>query len=129
MRTITEKDILLTLTLICLSIAVRYMMSIKGTKYSYHASIEIKTLLRYQIYEKLLNFGLGHNSKVSTSQITQIASEGIEQIEIYFSLYLPQLFYSLLASIILFIFLSFFSIKVLIILLICVPLSLYLLLQ
>lgn len=122
MRTITEKDILLTATLICLSIAVRYMMNIKGTEYSYHASTEIKISLRHQIYEKLLNFGLGYNSKVSTSQITQIASEGIEQIEIYFSLYLPQLFYSLLAPIILFSFLSFFSIKVSIILLICVPL-------
>lgn len=122
MRTVTEKDILFTATLICLSIAVRYMMNIKGTEYSYHASTEIKTSLRHQIYEKLLNFGLGYNSKVSTSQITQIAGEGIEQIEIYFSLYLPQLFYSLLAPIILFSFLSFFSIKVSIILLICVPL-------
>lgn len=122
MRTVTEKDILFTATLICLSIAVRYMMNIKGTEYSYHASTEIKTSLRHQIYEKLLNFGLGYNSKVSTSQITQIAGEGIEQIEIYFSLYLPQLFYSLLAPVILFSFLSFFSIKVSIILLICVPL-------
>ena len=47
---------------------------------------------------------------------------GVEQLEIYFGKYLPQLFYSILAPVTLFIILSFISLKASAVLLICVPL-------
>ena len=121
-QTITSKDIIITLSLILLSLTVRFWANIKGTEYSYHASTSVKSTLRQKIYEKILRFGLRYSNKVHTSQITQVAGEGIEQIEIYFSLYLPQFFYSLLAPLTLFAILSFFSVKVSLVLLICVPL-------
>ena len=46
----------------------------------------------------------------------------MEQLEIYFGKYLPQLFYSILAPVTLFIILSFISLKASAVLLICVPL-------
>ena len=55
-------------------------------------------------------------------RILQVAAEGVEQLEIYFGKYLPQLFYSLLAPITLFILVSFMSVKVALILFLCVPL-------
>lgn len=121
-KTLQNSDLIITAILIILSIVVRYLSNIKSTEYSYHASTYIKTSLRNKFYQKLLDLGLGYNNQVSTAQITQIGSEGIEQIEIYFSLYLPQFFYSMLAPLTLFVILSWFSVKVSIILLICVPL-------
>lgn len=120
--TLTTREMLLSATLILASIVVRYIANIKGAEYSYYAATTIKSSLRNRLYQKLLSFGVGYNNKVSSSKVTQIASEGIEQIEVYFSLYLPQFIYSMLAPLTLFVILSFFSLKVSLILLICVPL-------
>ena len=108
--------------LILLAIIVRFFANIIATHKSYHASSRVKNELRSLIYNKLLDLGLRYNEEISTSKVVQMASEGVEQIEIYFGRYLPQLFYSLLAPLTLFIVLSFLNIKVAFILLVCVPL-------
>ncbi|MFR9070690.1 MAG: ABC transporter ATP-binding protein/permease, partial [Paraclostridium sp.] len=59
---------------------------------------------------------------ISTSSIVQISVDGVEALEIYFGRYLPQLFYSLLAPLTLFLVISPISFKAAIVLLICVPL-------
>ena len=51
-----------------------------------------------------------------------MAVEGIEQLEIYFGKYLSQFFYSLLAPVTLFVFMSFISFKAAIVFILCVPL-------
>lgn len=51
-----------------------------------------------------------------------MSAEGVEQLETYFGRYLPQLFYSLLAPVTLFILLFFVDWKASLVLLICVPL-------
>ena len=66
--------------------------------------------------------GAAYKEKVSTSEVVQVSAEGVEQMEIYYGRYLPQLFYSLLAPITLFAVLSPISIKACIVLLVCVPL-------
>lgn len=60
-------------------------------------------VLRTKIYEKLLSLGMSYRSQVATSNAVQLSVEGVEQLEVYFSNYLPQFFYSLLAPITLFI--------------------------
>ena len=52
----------------------------------------------------------------------QVTTEGVEQLEIYYGKYLPQLFYSLLAPVTLFVILCLISWKASLVLLICVPL-------
>lgn len=59
---------------------------------------------------------------VSSSEVVQVSTEWVEQLETYFGKYLPQFFYSLLAPITLFIIFSQVNLKASIILLICVPL-------
>ena len=119
---LTNTSLALGFGLIFLAIIVRFMANMKATRMSYLASSEVKDKLRSLIYNKLLDLGLHYNEEVSTSKVVQMASEGVEQIEIYFGRYLPQLFYSLLAPLILFIVLSFLNIKVAFVLLVCVPL-------
>ena len=86
------------------------------------ASADIKPVLRRQIYEKLLRIGASYNQKIPTSEVVQVTTEGVEQLEIYYGKYLPQLFYSLLAPVTLFVILCLISWKASLVLLICVPL-------
>ena len=70
----------------------------------------------------MLKLGASYNEQVSSSEVVQVSTEGVEQLETYFGKYLPQLFYSLIAPVTLFVILSRVSLKASIILLICVPL-------
>ena len=83
---------------------------------SYLASEDVKRILREKIYDKMLKLGASYNEYVSSSEVVQVSTEGVEQLETYFSKYLPQLFYSLLAPITLFIILSRVNLKASIIL-------------
>lgn len=82
----------------------------------------MKKILREKIYEKILVLGVSYKEYIATSEVVQMSGEGVEQLEIYFGKYLPQLFYSLLAPVTLFLILSRISLKASVILLICVPL-------
>lgn len=66
--------------------------------------------------------GASYSEQVSSSEVVQVSTEGVEQLETYFGKYLPQLFYSLIAPLTLFIILCRVSLKASVILLICVPL-------
>ena len=103
-------------------IGIRYLCNLMAGRMSYKASSRVKTTLREMIYKKLLSLGNSYRDRVSTSEVVQVSSEGVEQLEIYFGRYLPQLFYSMLAPVTLFAVLSFISIKAAAILLACVPL-------
>ena len=78
--------------------------------------------MRDALYAKLLKLGAAYRDSIATSEVVQLASDGIEQLEIYFGRYLPQFFYSLLAPLTLFAVLAPVSFKAALILLGCVPL-------
>lgn len=103
-------------------IILRFIFNMLFGYYSRKSSENVKIKIRDLIYKKLLKLGLNYNEVESTSSIVQISIEGVEALEIYFGKYLPQLFYSLLAPITLFIILSFISFKSAIVFILCVPL-------
>ena len=107
---------------LCFELLLRFICDRMATRASYMAGREVKWTLRKKIYEKLLRLGNSYREFVATSEILQLSTEGVEQLEIYFGKYLPQLFYSLLAPLTLFAVLSFYSVKSALILLLCVPL-------
>ncbi len=119
---LTNTDILMFFSVFCLVLFIRVFSDKMSTRCSYLASCDVKIILRKKIYEKLLKLGTSYRQKVSTAEVVQITTEGVEQLEVYFGKYLPQFFYSMIAPVILFIVLSFISFKVSVILLIFVPL-------
>lgn len=119
---LTNTDILMFFIIFCLVLFIRVFSDKMSTRCSYLASCDVKIILRKKIYEKLLKLGTSYRQKVSTAEVVQITTEGVEQLEVYFGKYLPQFFYSMIAPVILFIILSFISFKISIILLIFVPL-------
>lgn len=119
---LTNTDILMFFIVFCLVLFIRVFSDKMSTRCSYLASCDVKIILRKKIYEKLLKLGTSYRQKVSTAEVVQITTEGVEQLEVYFGKYLPQFFYSMIAPVILFIVLSFISFKVSVVLLIFVPL-------
>lgn len=103
-------------------IVVRFVCEKQIAKYIYKASVDVKITLRKAIYEKMLRLGSNYREKVSTSEVMQVATEGVEQLEVYFGKYISQLIYSLLAPITLFIVLCRINLSACIVLLVCVPL-------
>lgn len=105
-----------------LALILRFICDRGASHASYRASVDVKRILRDKIYEKLLRLGAAYREKTATSEVVQMAAEGVEQLETYFGKYLSQLFYSLLAPVTLFAVLSFVSWKASLVLLVCVPL-------
>lgn len=111
-----------TLWLSIAAIAVRIVCALLAANLSFHASDEVKRILREKIYQKLCRLGVSYTEKIGTSEAVQIAGEGVDQLEIYFGSYLPQLFYSLVAPVTLFFIFMTISVKASVVLIICVPL-------
>ena len=117
-----EKDITSMFVVAVIAVAVRFLCSILSSKMSYLSSKAVKSTLREMIYKKLLRLGTSYKEQVNTSEVVQVAVEGVDQLETYFGAYLPQFFYAMLAPLTLFVVLSFVSFPCAIVLLICVPL-------
>ena len=101
---------------------VRSLMSLLNSKLSFEASKQVKARLRTMVYEKMMRLGSSYKEYFQTSEVVQITTEGVEQLEIYCGKYMPQFFYSMLAPVTLFVIVGTMSLKVAVVLLICVPL-------
>ena len=108
--------------MVLVALILRFVCDRQASHASYRASVDVKRILRDKIYSKLLRLGAAYREKVTTSEVVQMAAEGVEQLETYFGKYLSQLFYSLLAPVTLFVILSFVNWQASLVLLICVPL-------
>ena len=73
------------------TILVRMVCAVISSKMGYLSSKSVKKTLRELIYKKLLRLGSSYQEKVNTSEVVQVAVEGVEQLETYFGAYLPQL--------------------------------------
>jgi len=112
----------ITLTAVSCAALVRFASSVLSVKMGYLSSKAVKRTLREKIYAKLLRIGASYSQKVKTSEIVQVTVEGVDQLETYFSAYLPQFFYAMIAPLTLFAYMSFINLPAAVVLLICVPL-------
>jgi len=109
--------------LLCLgTVPFRFAFTLLASGMSDQASKNVKRTLRSNIYDKLTRLGPNYTETAATSEVVMLASEGVEQIDTYFAKYLPQLVYSLLAPVTLFVLLVGVHARSAIILLCCVPL-------
>ena len=103
------------------AVVIRYVCAVLSSRMGYLSSKAVKKTLREMIYKKLLRLGTSYKEQANTSEVVQVAVEGVDQLETYFGAYLPQFFYAMLAPLTLFGVLSFISFPTAIVLLICVP--------
>lgn len=88
--------------LLALAIAGKAASSRLAGQSAFLASRDVRRLLREQVFSKLLRLGPDYAREVPTAEVVQLAVEGTEQLETYFGRYLPQLAYSVVAPLVLF---------------------------
>lgn len=104
------------------AVLVRMVCFVISSRMSFLSSKSVKQILREKIYGKLLNLGVSYKENVRSSEVVQVAVEGVDQLETYFGSYLPQFFYAVLAPVTLFLVLLPISWISAVVLLCCVPL-------
>ena len=102
--------------------AVRFLATIRAAAVRDRLGRSVKKSLRAQLYAKLLRLGVRETKTVKLAGLTQLATEGIEQLDLYYSSYLPQFFYAMLSPLLLFGICVFLNWRVAAVLLACVPL-------
>lgn len=119
---VTTQTVVFYGPLLIMALFLRFICDRRAAYASYQASVDVKRILRDKIYRKLLRLGASYREKTATSEVVQMAAEGVEQLETYFGKYLAQLIYSLLAPVTLFVILVFVNWQASLVLLVCVPL-------
>ena len=104
------------------AIAVRYVASRCTGSLKDLLGRKVKKDLRERTYDKILKLGVRSTDGMSMAGLTQVSMEGIEQLDLYYSTYLPQFFFSMLAPVILFCICVGIDWRTSLVLLACVPL-------
>ncbi|MFI3253626.1 MAG: ABC transporter ATP-binding protein/permease [Eubacteriales bacterium] len=104
-----------------IALPLKYFVTIKAGEKAFLSSASIKAILREKIYQKMVKLGGVTPKDSSMGEVLQVLVEGVEQLELYFSGYVPQLFYSLLAPLTLFIVVAPIDFQVAGVLFLCVP--------
>ncbi|MBO5130064.1 MAG: ABC transporter ATP-binding protein/permease [Oscillospiraceae bacterium] len=117
-----EGQIAVTAVIAAAAVVIRYICAVMSSRMGYLSAKAVKKTLREMIFRKLLRLGTSYKEQVNTSEVVQVAVEGVDQLETYFGAYLPQFFYAMLAPLTLFCVLSLVNFPSAIVLLICVPL-------
>ena len=104
------------------AIIVRYIASRCTGNLKDMLGRKVKKDLRERTYNKILKLGVRSTDGMSMAGLTQVSMEGIEQLDLYYSAYLPQFFFSMLAPVILFCICVGIDWRTSLVLLACVPL-------
>ena len=104
------------------SLLVRYIASRCTGSLKDLLGRKVKKDLRERTYDKILKLGVRSTDGMSMAGLTQVSMEGIEQLDLYYSTYLPQFFFSMLAPVILFCICVGIDWRTSLVLLACVPL-------
>lgn len=113
---------LLPLVFGIVGIAVRYACSRLVGELKDKLGRSVKKDLRQRVYSKIVQLGVRSTDGMSMAGLTQVSIEGIEQLDLYYSNYIPQFFYAMVAPIILFFITVWIDWHVALVLLACVPL-------
>ena len=104
------------------AIIVRYVASRCTGNLKDMLGRKVKKDLRERTYDKILRLGVRSTGGMSMAGLTQVSMEGIEQLDLYYSTYLPQFFFSMIAPILLFCICVWIDWRTSLVLLACVPL-------
>ncbi len=74
---------------------------------AHHTSARVQVVLRKILYDKIIELGPAHFGLHRTGDVLLSVVDGVEQLEIYFGRYIPQVFIAVLVPIAIFIFVFF----------------------
>lgn len=103
-------------------IIVRYICSRATGDIKDKLGRSVKKDLRERVYNKIVKLGVKTTDGMSMAGLTQVSVEGVEQLDLYYSSYLPQFFFSMIAPVILFLICVWIDWRTALVLIACVPL-------
>lgn len=106
---------------IIISIIIRYINTRVIGSVKEKLGRNVKKELREKIYNKIILLCDKSTNGMNMAGLTQVSIEGIEQLDLYYSNYIPQFFYSMIAPFILFMICVWFDWHSSLVLLCCVP--------
>ena len=107
---------------VVIAMVIRYVTSRRIGDLKDTLGRNVKKDLRQKIYDKIIKLGVRTTDNMSMAGLTQLSMEGVEQLDLYYSAYIPQFFYAMIAPIILFVVTVRINWAVALVLLACVPL-------
>ncbi|MDD3122459.1 MAG: ABC transporter ATP-binding protein/permease [Candidatus Izemoplasmatales bacterium] len=110
------------LPLLSLCILVRILLNKKANKISAEIAVQTKIDLRNRVFRKVSRMSQEDLNQFGQAELTQLSMDGIEQLELYYSIFLPQLIFGVTAPLTLFILISFIYLPMALVLLLSVPL-------
>lgn len=113
---------ILPMVIVIIAMAIRYITSRSIGDLKDTLGRNVKKNLRQRIYDKIIKLGVRTTDNMSMAGLTQLSMEGVEQLDLYYSAYIPQFFYAMIAPIILFVVTVRINWAVALVLLACVPL-------
>ena len=117
-----KKTVFVLLFAASAALIIRVVAVRKRSYFSYRAGTEVKRTLRSMLYDKFISLKLNYSQYISMAEVTQIGTDGIEQLDSDFGAYLPQFFFSMAAPVTLFIILAPINFFAALVLFVCVPL-------
>ena len=103
-------------------IIVRYICSRATGDIKDKLGRKVKKDLRERVYNKIVKLGVKTTDGMSMAGLTQVSVEGVEQLDLYYSSYLPQFFFAMIAPVILFLICVWIDWRTALVLIACVPL-------
>ena len=105
-----------------IGIIVRYLCSRATGDIKDKLGRSVKKDLRERVYNKIVKLGVKTTDGMSLAGLTQVSVEGVEQLDLYYSSYLPQFFFAMIAPVILFLICVWIDWRTALVLIACVPL-------
>lgn len=108
------------LLLALIFIVLKIIAILLSTKINNLLADYVTDKLRRDTYNKYIS--INGELPFKTSSFSELSTNGIEQLRLYYSLYIPSLFYAFISPLILFIIFSFIKFEIALVYLVCVPL-------
>lgn len=102
--------------------AVRFLAHHFATRLGTETAERVKLGLRSELYRKMLRLGPSYAQRTRTADVVQLTGEGVDQIQSFFELFLPQLGFAILSPLTLFAAIAPLNMPTAVVLLVCAPL-------
>lgn len=101
------ESLLQPLVLVAFLMLLRGVLEYHRNLHAHHTSAKVQVVLRQTLYDKITALGPAHFGLHRTGDVLLSVVDGVEQLEVYFGQYLPQLFIALLVPLTIFAFVFF----------------------
>jgi ATP-binding cassette subfamily C protein CydCD len=110
-------ELVLPVALTAAAVVLRAALEYTRTTYAHRTAALVQVRLRAELYEHVVALGPAHFAGARTGDVLLSMVEGVQQLEVYFGQYLPQLAVAALTPVLIFAFVAFLDLPVALVLL------------